>query len=410
MSSDKSTKRFPPLPGLDYKRGARAYAANLSAGERDHLATKPFYNLAIKMARDGAGGIDADTYRHFCDFANFAKLLALPPASRILEVGCGSGWLCEYLARFGFHVTGLDISSALIDIAGQRLAKVAYGVDSQTPLRARFLTHDIESAPLPEKFDVLICYDSLHHFADEHAVMRHFAAMLDHGGMLCVVEGEAPPPDSAAADNLRAVMHATSTLESPFARDYLLDLLDQHGFAVVGDYVSINGLFDRSAIAENRFPSVTEPVNYFLCKKICDSQRASLVPTSHEPAVLRAGITTGVAAHGINAKSGAPFEITLLVENLGDTLWLVDPAAPRGTVRLGVKMLTESGAIIEEFHGKPALLHAVAPRETVTLRLRHHAPRQAGHYRLHIDLIDQEIAWFEQRGSAPLIVEIRVDN
>jgi len=40
-------------------------------------------------------------------------------ARAILDVGCGSGWLCEYFARFGYEVTGIDISPTLIEIGAR---------------------------------------------------------------------------------------------------------------------------------------------------------------------------------------------------------------------------------------------------------------------------------------------------
>ena len=195
---DNSAKfnRFPPVDGLDYKRGAREYASRLTAGEVDHLFTKPFYNLNIKVERDGRGGIDPDTHRHFCDFANLVKQLELPPQTRILEIGCGSGWLCEYLARFGYNVTGIDISDELIGVAQARVNDSPYGVDPQTELKCEFAVHDIGIAALPQTFDLIICYDALHHFLEEISVLRHISQMLAHDGHFFVMEGEAPPLDS----------------------------------------------------------------------------------------------------------------------------------------------------------------------------------------------------------------------
>ena len=129
--------------------------------ERSHyLRTKPFYNLANKPDKHLGDGMDAETHRHFTDFANMASALALPPGARILDVGCGSGWLSEYFARLGYKVTGIDISDELIDMARDRVERVPYDVDHETALRCRFLSQDIESTPLPEKFDAIICYDS----------------------------------------------------------------------------------------------------------------------------------------------------------------------------------------------------------------------------------------------------------
>src|SRR5512133_2616291 len=188
--------RLPKLENRDFKRGAVEYPNRLDPNDHHHLYTKPFYNLANKISRWSGEGLDEDTQRHFCDFANIAYTLALPAGSRILDVGCGSGWLCEYLARLGYRVTGLDISPELIRLANERLSSLPYGVDQQTKPSYRFLVHDIEAAPLSETFDAVICYDALHHFEDENAVLRNIGEMLELGGQLFVAEGERPPAGS----------------------------------------------------------------------------------------------------------------------------------------------------------------------------------------------------------------------
>jgi len=55
------------------------------------------------------------------------------------------------------------------------------------------------------------------------------------------------------------------------------------------------------------------------------------------------------------------------------------------------------------------LPRAVAPGEQVRLKVTRMAPASAGTYTLKIDLIDQEICWFEERGSAPLTVSFVVE-
>ncbi|HEY0431698.1 MAG TPA: methyltransferase domain-containing protein, partial [Pyrinomonadaceae bacterium] len=179
QSSAESLGRLPKIAGIDYKRAALEYPQMLDAERSYYLRTKPFYNLANKPDKHLGDGMDAETHRHFTDFANMASVLALPAGASILDVGCGSGWLSEYFARLGYEVTGIDISDDLIRMARERVERVPYDVDHETRLRCRFQTQDIEQEPLPEKFDAVICYDALHHFEDERTAFRNLAAMLD---------------------------------------------------------------------------------------------------------------------------------------------------------------------------------------------------------------------------------------
>jgi SAM-dependent methyltransferase len=375
-----------------------------------HLRTKPFYNLAHKLPKfRGTRGMDAETHREFCDFANIAVALELPPGARILDVACGSGWLSEYFARLGYDVTGIDISPDLIRISEDRVRGLPYGVDHETPLRCRFLVHDVERAPLDEKFDALVCYDAMHHFADEQAVARHLAAMLNVGGLLFILEGTKPPQDSPGEAELLEVMQRFETLESPFDAAYLRQILDQNGLGVVGDYVSINALIDREALdAGGTIRPQLPSINYLLCKKVSDDKPASVLPDSRAPANLRAEIKFEERWEE-NVEAGATFVLPLKIANIGDTLWLGGNYMRRGAVMLGIKILDGGGNIVDEFHGEPALPRAIAPGEETVIIVEHAAPANPGRYSMKIDLVDQHICWFEERGSIPLVLPLEVN-
>ena len=410
-SSTPAPGRSPKLGGIDYKRAAVEYLGRLSEERRHHLRTKPFYNLAHKLPKYKGEGLDEDARRHFCDFANMAVALALPAGSRVLDVGCGSGWLSEYFARLGYDVRGIDISPDLVEMSRERVARVPYGVDHETPLRCAFQVHDIELAPLGEKFDAVVCYDSLHHFDDERAVVRHLAAMLPVGGLLFVLEGERPPAGSQSEEELRAVMGEFGTLEAPFDQTYLRALLDEHGFAVVGDYVSVNGLFEREMLEGDRLPlrTLATGYHYLTCKKVSETGPARSVPDSREPNLLRARIgLREPAPHSV--APGAALAFQLAVTNEGDTLWLTGQTVRAGVVMPAVRVFDGAGALVSEFHGEPMLPRAVAPGETVNLRLEYDAPARPGAYEMKIDLVDQHVCWFEQRGSAPLVVRFEVEG
>jgi 2-polyprenyl-3-methyl-5-hydroxy-6-metoxy-1,4-benzoquinol methylase/glycosyltransferase involved in cell wall biosynthesis len=399
--------RAPKIPGIDYKQAARDYLNRIPEERRYHLRTKPFYNLANKPVKYKAPAMDEDTHRHFCDFANIAMMLALDPGSRILDVGCGSGWLSEYFARLGYIVKGIDISPDLIQMSRERLARVPYGVDHETPLRCTFAVHDIELAPLDEKFDAIICYDALHHFEDEHSVVRNLSAMLRVGAVLFILEGARQT--DRGENELRAVMREFGTLECPFDANYLRELLDENGLAVIGDYVSVNGLFDRERFDGHQvlLKNLDTSYHYLLGKKVVEHARASTVSDSRMPHLLIARME--IKEKRIERLSpGEMFELSLEIQNTGDTLWLAGREPHPGIVMPAVRILDQAGQLVTEFHGEPGLPHAVAPGETVEIKIEYAAPQRTGVYTLKVDLVDQHICWFEEMGSRPLVVNLEV--
>ncbi|HEY6805348.1 MAG TPA: methyltransferase domain-containing protein [Pyrinomonadaceae bacterium] len=401
--------RMAKPKGIDYKQAAVDYPSLLDAERSHYLRTKPFYNLANKPDKHQGDGMDEETHRHFCDFANIAVTLGLPAGSRILDVGCGSGWLSEYFARLGYEVKGIDISPDLIAMSRERIDRVAYDVDHETTLSCSFAVHDIESGPLPETFDAVICYDSLHHFEDEHAVMKNISAMLPVGGTLFILEGERPPLGSATEEELLGVMTKYGTLESPFDYGHLRHILDENGFAVIGDYASINGLFERESIVDDRLPLKNIALNYhyLACKKVALNAAASTVPDSRQPGLLQASFSV-VEPGPLVLEPGQQLELELEIENLGDTLWLVGRETRLGIVMPGVRIFDEHEALMREFHGQPPLPRAVAPGEKVRLKIDHAVPHRVGRYTMKIDLVDQHVCWFESAGSKPLVISFEV--
>jgi glycosyltransferase involved in cell wall biosynthesis/SAM-dependent methyltransferase len=403
--------RLPKLEGIDYKRAAIDYPQMLDAERSHYLKTKPFYNLANKPDKHLGDGMDAETHRHFTDFANMARVLALPAGAKILDVGCGSGWLGEYFARLGYDVTGIDISEDLISMARERVTRVPYDVDHETPLRCRFFTHDIEAKPLPEKFDAVICYDALHHFEDERAVFRHVKDMLNVGGLLFILEGQKPSAGSATEVELQNVMRRYGTLESPFGEKYLRSLLDEHGFAIVGDYVSVNGLFEREMLEGDSLPlhGIDIDYHYLNCMKVSATEPATSVPDSRNPGILRAEFSFSVEPPR-EIEAGANLVVKVAIRNAGDTLWLNGQALRPGVVMPGVRVINEYGNIVKEVHGQPMLPRAVAPGQSLVIDISCPIPELPGDYAVRLDLVDQQVCWFEEKGSQPLAWFLKVVN
>lgn len=121
-------------------------------------------------------------------FANLQEFLPTPQAKKpmyALDVGCGTGATAVRLARLGFHVTQLDSSQAMLDIA-RRTAEEA-GVTNRVILQhgdAAQLTNLFSA----ESFDVVLCHNILEYADDPAAVLRGAArALRDSSAILSIV-------------------------------------------------------------------------------------------------------------------------------------------------------------------------------------------------------------------------------
>jgi SAM-dependent methyltransferase len=70
--------------------------------------------------------------------------LAERKSSRVLDLGCGSGWLSVFLAREGFRVIGVDIACHAIELAGKWAGSEG--------LQIEFLTQDITALNFPPAY------------------------------------------------------------------------------------------------------------------------------------------------------------------------------------------------------------------------------------------------------------------
>lgn len=109
-------------------------------------------------------------------FANVHEFL--PPSApvlQVLDVGCGTGNLGLRFARLGSHVTLLDPSHAMLNLA-ERAAQSA-GVIGNVTLQHGD-ARQIEELFASESFDLVLCHNVLEFVDDPGSVLRSTARML----------------------------------------------------------------------------------------------------------------------------------------------------------------------------------------------------------------------------------------
>src|SRR6266699_3312607 len=65
-----------------------------------------------------SGGVEGKIYRERQEAAlKWIESLALKPGSRVLEIGCGAGFLAVALAQHGLRVQAIDPAEATVELA-----------------------------------------------------------------------------------------------------------------------------------------------------------------------------------------------------------------------------------------------------------------------------------------------------
>ena len=108
-------------------------------------------------------------------------LTCLPAPSRILDVGCGTGYLLGRLAArlpLAEVLAGIDPAPAMITVARAAAAD-----------RLRFVVGTAERLPWPaESFDLVVSTTSFDHWADQRAGLAECARVLAPGGCLVLAD------------------------------------------------------------------------------------------------------------------------------------------------------------------------------------------------------------------------------
>jgi ubiquinone/menaquinone biosynthesis C-methylase UbiE len=125
-----------------------------------------------------------------CDlaFANLQDFLVPPQSGRPLrglDLGCGTGATAVRLARLGIHMTLLDSSSAMLDIA-KRAARKA-NVDERIALHHGDAAQVANLFPAGS-FDVVVCHNIMEYVDDPNSLLSAAAKVLQSdSGILSIL-------------------------------------------------------------------------------------------------------------------------------------------------------------------------------------------------------------------------------
>ena len=99
-------------------------------------------------------------------------------APGVLDVGCGSGRIGEFVLEAGAgHYVGVDFSAPMVDLARQRLGRFAE--------RTQLIVDDFLTAPVEGPFEVILALGLFDYLPEPHKFTRRMFDLTAPGG--CVV-------------------------------------------------------------------------------------------------------------------------------------------------------------------------------------------------------------------------------
>jgi SAM-dependent methyltransferase len=124
---------------------------------------------------------------------------------------------------------------------------------------------------------------------------------------------------------------------------------------------------------------------------------------------LRADIAA-LQAGLLRLPAGVRRELLLQVTNTGSCRWPDSPTPGPYAIRLAGQLLSAEGELLDRDFLRESLPGEVAVGGSVTVPVRFRAPLEPGRYVLKIDLVQECVCWFEERGSRALRLTLEVTD
>jgi ubiquinone/menaquinone biosynthesis C-methylase UbiE len=168
------------------------------SGEHDAAIIDQFTRQAVPFSQQQAHSKES--------FLNLLlEMSGVGPEDTVLDVACGPGLVaCAFAAR-AQHVTGIDLTPAMIERAKE----------IQQEAKLTNLTWQIGNVlPLPfsdESFSLVITRYTFHHFIDPRAVFGEMVRVCTKGGTVLVADIALPPEKRWAFDRVEKLRDPSHT-------------------------------------------------------------------------------------------------------------------------------------------------------------------------------------------------------
>jgi SAM-dependent methyltransferase len=377
----------------DFLDAAKDYVGKMSGFELEWLYRKPY---------DPRAGHE-QFYLQVYAVMNLLRVMDVPAAGRVLEVASGPGWVTELLMLLGYEVDAVEPCAELVRIARERIESASKHYRLRETPRVEFHLDAVEDVELPpESFDAVLFHDALHHVLDEEAVIARCFHLLKPGGVLGVSEDAWRPGNRQQESALEEEIARFGTHESPFTRPYLDSLLLKTGFLDIQRYHSVNGFFP----AETGGMTLEDAAQ---SRASISNNLTAWKPAFEGPTTLEPDAETKARIVILEQSFDEPNRrATLLLRlvNTGATVWLHRPRNA-GWVSIALRSEPLGGPDSREAQPRHRLPRNVPPGDELELRLDYYLPEGYERCSWRIDLVNEGLFWFSQRGSSAAPCEFR---
>jgi hypothetical protein len=136
----------------------------------------------------------------------------------------------------------------------------------------------------------------------------------------------------------------------------------------------------------------------------------ALIPVSRAVPlnVFKQEITTSAPLQTLKANETATMQVR--VRNIGNEPWPSKGIDEKGANRVGLGFYWIDSSGKEILPGRALLPYDLMPGSSAGLDVKIQAPSQVGDYTLRFSMVQEHVAWFNDKGAAPFTVKIKVKS
>jgi len=354
-----------------------------------HQLRKPFHEFQ-------------DSRATLAGFAAVLEVAKLRIGHRVVDFGCGTGWLSMALALMRCTPIGLDVSQEALNIARS-------AVDEHPLLRTLDIAFDVIGETMigleDASVDRIICFDSFHHVSDQATYLKEFHRILKPGGLAVFHE---PGPRHSASKTSQEEMANFAVIENDIVIEDIARIAQAIGFQDLrlaaftdtpilldmGTY--LKGVERRGSLGfYHRMGKALMAQGYekrvFVMRKAGETDADSRFPE-------RLGAKVTVKAHNFDPASRV-LSAEVSVKNTGNGLWLASGAGA-GAVNLAATIT--DGTQRSEAARFPIASTETPAGVTQVVNVALQIPEAYGEtFTIELDLVSELITWFSEQGLPP---------